>query len=385
MNLLFVSSAYYPIVGGAESYAWMLCDGLTRRGIHSAIFTDGANVTGSDRSIRHVVGARKYTSNLRASDKVHWEQMYFSLLPELEEAIDEYNPQLIHANSHEAAIVATMAGRARGIPVVATFHEQSPERSALGRGRCELVYQHLPLEAIIAGSQYYYDKALQFGADPKRVRLIVHGVDTKRFKPDNDGSFQRAAWGFDDENIVVLCAGRISPRKGQLELLEAFKLVTSDHPKTRLVLAGTWHSGSIDYHARIMEVVAANSLSESVVLDASLTVDDMPNAHAAADIVVQPSHEEGLGLALLEAMATGKCVVGTNVVGIREILTSNGAGVLVPPQDIAALAKTLSSLCSDTRRRFNYGRSAREHVLSNFSIERMLQETEGLYRELLDR
>ena len=382
-RVLILSSAYFPIIGGAETYASNLYRGLTSRDIEVAVFTNDASVA-AFRPANEAIRAHEYRRLLAASDKVEWEQMYFSLLPELERIVDEFRPDVLHANSHETAILASMAGLAKSMPVVATFHEQSPERSSLGQGRCAFVYRHLPLSAIVAGSEYYYDKAIRFGADPARVVLIRHGVDTRKFRPGKSSADQRTAWDCDHQQIVVLCAARISPRKGQIELVEAFEKVSRSVPDARLVLAGNCHSGSSDYLNVLRGRIGELGLGSRIILDAQLTLDDMPRAYAASDIVVQPSHEEGLGLALLEAMASGRCVVGTDVVGIREVLKDPSVGRRVPAKDAAALSRVLINLCRDPEARLKFGTAARAYIVEHFTLDRMAESTHNLYQRLLN-
>lgn len=384
MRVLILSSAFHPAIGGAETYAQNLRRGLAGRGADVAVFTDmPREMSLPTDPMREIVRAKEYQSLLDAHDKVRWEQLYFSLLPELDAAVRQFSPNILHANSHETAFLASFAGQEYGFPVVATFHEQSPERSPLGKGRCKLVYSHLPINQVVAGSHFYMEKAQQFGIHAERLKLIRHGIDPSIFCPDLSGSLQRSRWEISSESLVILCAARISPRKGQLDLVRAFRGMHRDIPHAKLVLAGTYHSGSTEYLRAVRSCISEGEIADKVVIDASLKLDAMPAAYAAADIVVQPSYEEGLGLALLEAMSTQRCVIGTNVVGIREVITHPSVGVLVPLGDIDRLSQALRWAAVHPDERSRLGRAARTHVIQNFHVQSMIGQTIELYESLL--
>ena len=101
------------------------------------------------------------------------------------------------------------------------------------------------------------------------------------------------------------------------------------------------------------------------------------------DLFVLPSRWEGLPNVVLEAMAAGKPVVATEVGGIPELVVQGVTGVLVPPQDVHALAEAIKALLADEPRALTMGAAGRERVQRHFSIGAMMAKTEALYRELL--
>ena len=101
-----------------------------------------------------------------------------------------------------------------------------------------------------------------------------------------------------------------------------------------------------------------------------------------AHIAVLPSYREGLPKALLEAAASGRPMVATDVPGCREIVIDNETGLLVPARDAVALAEALRRLAGDSGLRQRLGRAARQRVMDHFSQERIATETLALYRSL---
>ena len=110
-------------------------------------------------------------------------------------------------------------------------------------------------------------------------------------------------------------------------------------------------------------------------------VEGAKNVLAAMDVFVMPSLQEGLGLALMEAMAQGLAVVGSAVGGIKTLIKDQVNGLLVEPADAAGLAKGILQLINDAQMRKNLGSNARKFIMENFSKEKMVKSTEGVYRQ----
>jgi glycosyltransferase involved in cell wall biosynthesis len=106
---------------------------------------------------------------------------------------------------------------------------------------------------------------------------------------------------------------------------------------------------------------------------------------AGADIVAQPSFEEGLGMAVLEGMSSARPVVTTDIPGIREILTTPGLAEVLPPGQLEPLTAALLKLIDDRDLRDRLGRTARRHVEQHFSRRRMLEQTESALLETASR
>jgi len=120
-----------------------------------------------------------------------------------------------------------------------------------------------------------------------------------------------------------------------------------------------------------------------VQIDETLSLDDMPAFYRAADLVAQPSHAEGLGLAVLEGMACGKPVVATDVFGIQEIITHEQDGLLVPPCQVEPLAEAIVRLAADPAERERLAAGGLATMKARFDILRQIEETERAYREVL--
>ncbi|MGW4365709.1 glycosyltransferase family 4 protein [Nocardia takedensis] len=381
MKVCLLTSAFHPRVGGAETYAKVLAAGLVDRGHEVVVITDGHEIP--PHTALPGIDVRRIDTSaalFEAGTRVLWEQMAFGLLPDLDAASE--GADLVHANSHDTAILAAMIGASRGIPVVATFHDQAPEDGPLGVGRSRLVYRHLPIDAFLVPSRFYADKARTFGADPARVELVYLGIDPRRFD-DGDRREARRGLGLTESGSLTVCAATLKPRKGLRQLIAAFAAVHREHEDARLLIAGAAELTTRDYADAVRADIAAHGLGEVVRIEEGFTHDDMPTVFRAADIVVQPSLAEGLGLALLEGMATGRPVVGTDITGINEIIEHEVNGLVVAPDDPADLATALTRLLSDSGLAAKLAAAGCATARTAFTRDRMIEETIARYERVV--
>lgn len=383
MNVCLIASSFHPTIGGAETYALVLARGLADRGHDVVVLTDGVKTAAPAAESLGPVRVYRLTAYRDLVDSpttVAWEQMYFGLLQEAQEVLAAHDVDVVHANSLEAAVLGGMIAPSLGAPFVCSYHEQAPEAAPFGYGRCSLVFSSLPVDAFIAGSEFYRDRAVHFGA-ADRTSLVYAGVNLKKFTP-GDRQSARQALGLPQDATVVVCPARLTPRKGLLELVRATAAARREVPDLHTVIAGSTNSGSEAYAAQVFAEIEKSGLERVVHVMEGLHLDDMPALHRAADIAVMPSLSEGLGLALLEAMACGVPPVGSDIPGIREILRDD-VGRLVPAGDVEALARTLTTLAHDPELRKRLGAAAQAHVVEKFDAESTIDQVIGVYERLV--
>ncbi|HEX2095570.1 MAG TPA: glycosyltransferase family 4 protein [Longimicrobiaceae bacterium] len=387
MNVLLVAPAYFPAIGGGETHVRVLAEGLAARGHEVAVLTDRLRPDWPERECLNgvaVLRTCRYRAFLDRADRVPWEECVFGLLREFSELLAGRRVEVVHAHCQVSAVLGAMMKGSLGCPLVVSLHETEPERDPMGEGKSRLVCGHLPYDLLVAGSRFFFRQALRYGTPPERVRLIHYGVDVSRFAPGVPGGRVRAALGVGERQPLVLLVGRFKERKGILEFIRAMSRVAAEVPDVRALVNGSCHSASLDYLAAVRREIEARGLGEVVILrEAAWTQEEMPEVYAAADLVVQPSHVEGFGLAVLEAMAVERPVVGTRTRGIEEIVEHGGNGWLVPVRDAEALAGAILDLLRDRDRAAELARRGREFVERHLSAESMVASTLAAYREIL--
>ena len=178
---------------------------------------------------------------------------------------------------------------------------------------------------------------------------------------------------------VIGTLGELKPLKGQQDLIEAAAKVIREVPECRFVIVGRDNSDRGEYRDSLKREAAARGIAENFVWLEWL--EDTASFHAGIDIFVSPSRSESFGLAILEAMAHSKPMIATATDGARELL--NGCGRLVPIAEPEALAGALVDAVRDPEFCTSDGAKARHRAEEEYSLDRMVAQTESLYQEVL--
>ena len=176
--------------------------------------------------------------------------------------------------------------------------------------------------------------------------------------------------------IEIVFLGRLSERKGVPELLLALSHPVMKELRWRAVLAG---DGPVEDYRR---QAADMGLSGLVDMPGWLGADETRALCARADILVLPSHAEGLAMAVLEGLSHGLAVVTTRVGAHEEVISDGETGVFVPVGDKDALAAALAKLITDPDIRSRLAAGARAHYLNHFSMKAYMRSMENLYETI---
>ncbi len=212
----------------------------------------------------------------------------------------------------------------------------------------------------------------EFGLAAPRVVVVANGVDTALFQPgpQTHPPGTPAAGG-----PVVITAARLHPEKGILLLLHAAQALLKSFPHLQVIIAGDGPQRS-----QLKRRAEQLGISPAVTFCGQLTEGELAALLARADLFAFPTtRNEGLPLAVLEAMAAGLPVVAANLPGVTDAVRHGSEGLLVPPQDPALLAAAISDLLHDPVRAAAMGRAGRTRCIQNFSRAHMLT---GLEEEI---
>jgi glycosyltransferase involved in cell wall biosynthesis len=211
---------------------------------------------------------------------------------------------------------------------------------------------------------------------------IENGVDTDLFGRRRDVRGLRASLGLTDRDIVIGTVGNLKTVKNHLLLLQAFAKVAEKRENVKLLIVGRGSMvESDDTEDDLRLFVNNHRLAQRVLFLGYRT--DIPMLLDVMDIFCLTSLREGLPLSLMEAMATGLPVIGTNVQGIRDVITPNVTGMLIELGDVTALANALIGLIGDERWRTSLGSAGREKALEKYSLQRCVREYEQLFSSLV--
>ena len=207
-----------------------------------------------------------------------------------------------------------------------------------------------------------------------RVRIIENGV-AAGFGTRVGDSNARAELAIGPSDVAFVFVGNLIEHKGLRRVIEA---LSSLEMGWRLVVAGTGPDADA---AR--QLAARLGATDRVLFLGRCSSEQVERVVAACDVLVLPSAVEGLPYVILEAMACAKPVVSSRVFGIPEAVIDGETGLLVPPEDVAALAQALHTLAADASLRARMGRAGRVRFEERFTLERQLAAMSSLYRELV--
>jgi len=237
---------------------------------------------------------------------------------------------------------------------------------------------------VICVSHSVREKAIASGlTSPERAVVFAsgscNGVDASRFaatpKLMRRAAEVRGRLGIPTQAPVVLFVGRLTRDKGIPELMEAFSQLSNQFLELRLLLVGCFEDGD-PLPVRIRRCLETHPR----VIFAGAVQDTTPY-YAVADVVVLPSHREGLPTVVLEAQAAGKPVLGASATGIVDVIENGETGLLFPVGDVPALAEAMAMLISDQGLARKLGLAGQEQVKRKFRQEQIWQ---ALHREFLE-
>ncbi|MGA8573162.1 MAG: glycosyltransferase [Desulfobaccales bacterium] len=285
-----------------------------------------------------------------------------------------YRIQLLHTNSYVPGNYARLAAALMGVPLIVDHWHGFTRFSRKRRLICRLLGRRTTLSlAVSQGVRDYLIE--QCALDPAKVRVVANAIDLARIQEHRPRAEVRRELGITEETRVVGLVGRLDHwGKGHRELFIALAGLKDRYPLTALIIGGGRRE------AELRQLAAAMGLGPQVLFLGQRR--DIPDLLAAMDILVLPSHSEGVSLALLEAMAAGLPVIATAVGGLPEVVTDAANGLLIPPRDPEALARALERLLADPNFARRLGEQARADMKAHYSLERLGREINEIYGEL---
>jgi glycosyltransferase involved in cell wall biosynthesis len=312
------------------------------------------------------------------------------LVPSLVSVVHDCDLVHLHWPWIFGAELTALACRLAGRPYVVTYHHDL---------RADLKWQFGPYQAVIGPLVLRgADRVLAVSLDYMRasplyryVRArgrdlieVPNGVDTRQFSPDADGARVRAQLGIPADALVVGFVGamdRAHPSRGVSLLIEAIARQRRDDVHLLAVGAGALQS-EYRQHADRLGVGARCHWPGAV----PYTGAELPAHFAAMDVVALPSLKaESFGMVLVEGMAVGRPVIGSDLPGVRSVVERGVDGFLVQPGDVGELAAAIDRLVGDGGLRARFGAAGRRKVESRYDWRAIAAQLERIYADVLGR
>ncbi|WP_169978011.1 glycosyltransferase family 4 protein [Tautonia rosea] len=373
MRIALISRRFPPLIGGAEKVLSYLAPALAEQGNEVTVLTSlppGSGLPEVEEVATHRGSCtirRLATSRLRFVGT--WRYM-----KNLERWLEEHPPELAYVSmlKHDAYVTVEV-GRRLGFPVVlrpegagATGDLAWQSWGNFGRTIGERTRQ---ADAIVAISKPIEDELRDAGYNPSIIHRLPNGVpvpETPWRRRDDWRSAPTAAY-----------VGRLAPEKGLEALIEAWPIVRKTFPNAHLILYGDGPEGPSLW-------AGVGKLGQGDVIDLPGPTSDPTAALREADLFVLPSREEGMSVALLEAMALGIPLVASSIPGNRKLISDFKDGRLAPVDDPEGLARVIVEQWSEFDRAFHMTRSARKKVEGSYSVTVVARQHLELFRALVD-
>lgn len=357
-------------VGGAERFLLGLAQRLDRRRFEMHICC--LNVLRGNALQRDF-------EQLGLPIKVIGTKRFFDLrtILEIGRYVREHQIDIIHTQLTNADIVGRIVGRMLNRPVISTLQNEPRDYNrnrAIHNWLSRTTARYLATELIPVSDRLREQFIAEWHIPASRIHTIYNAVPVEEYLAIPEGPPQHA----DDDGPIITNIGRLSPQKAQHNLLTAAKLVLEQRPDARFMIVG---QGRLDQPLK--EQAQRLGIAERVTFTGLRK--DIPAVLAQTDIFTLPSLWEGLPLTAIEAMAAARPVVLTDVGGNSELVQTGVNGMIVPPDDVDALATTLVELLNDAQRRTEMGRAARQRVQHDFSIDTIAAQHEVLYESIWNK
>ena len=372
MRITQVSAFYDPFSGGSENYCRQLSKRLVERGHEVTVLTSRIDKT--SREIEEIDGV---TVRRKLCAGVAWGVNPVSHV--LHDLL-QMDADVVHAHSYIflTSLQAALARRLTGTPLLLHLHGGLDARARS---------EDLSMRMKFLAKKYIYDQTVGrwitksadavasvcqrdiehakkiWGLDPARVHRVPNAVDTSEF--DGAGTNSR-------QNVTFI--GRLEPWKGIRTFLQVAKLIGSEMPDTKFLIAG---DGSL---RRDLEKTFSNG---NVRFLGQVRHSDIPSVLDETAVLVLPSYMEGLPTVCLEAFASGVPVVASNVGGTPEIVRNLETGFLFEAGDAPSCAKETLRILSDRTLRATMGQNGRKLVETSYSWESVVPRIENIYESLV--
>lgn len=290
--------------------------------------------------------------------------------------ITRHRVDVLHTHHFAQLFYGALPARLAGARVIHTEHEFFTYHQSTVARRLIGPLLRLCSRMTVVGPEVadYFQRTI--GIPARRIQVVANGVDVSRFGEDRLAA--RAALGLEADHLVMGTIGRLEVEKDQGALLEAFARLAAGRPETRLLIAGDGQlAGPLREQAARLGI-----LDRTHFLGYRR---DIATLLAAMDIFVLPSIREGLPVSLIEAMAASRPVVASDVGSVKDLISDDHCGVVVPPRDPAALDAALGRLAADAGLRQRLGAAGRRTAEEKYSLSAIVGQYETLYGAAVGR
>ena len=366
--------------GGVERGTLETAEAIIKEGWKSIVISSGGKL----ESRLTLKGSIHKNFSVKSKNLINWPYVKY----QLKNFFLIEKPDIIHVRSRVPAWTAGVVARQLNIPLISTVHGRFTANNFIKKYYNSAL---LKSDKIIAISNYVKNKILELDSSvEEKINVIHRGVDLNTFNPDLISESRMIDLAntlqLPDDSLIIMLAARPSKWKGHEILINAFsKILKKPMFKDKNIfclMPGADDGGK--FYSKIKSLSYRLGVEKNTVLIPYLN--DLPAAYMMSDVVVVPSiSPEPFGRTAIEAQAMGRPVIAFNHGGTAESIIHEQTGYLARPGDTDDLVKYIEkNLLQDTNNRIKIAKKAREHMVKNFSRDKMTSNTIQIYKKLIE-
>ncbi|MER3491210.1 MAG: glycosyltransferase family 1 protein [Mastigocladus sp. ERB_26_2] len=386
MHLIVLELEPTSCRGGQEIVLFDVCRGLAQRGhTISLVYTKEGNLLEQyQKFCSHVIKANLFT--------IYPPQYSFNFLADLwniNSNISVNQNSILLSNQYQDTFFARALALSKNIPLVCYLHLPPSHRILVGNTEIKNVKQLFRESYIrwqwqtgLKGVKQFLAVSNQTKRDwvkngyPEDIIEVVHnGINLEINTSSINFYLRRKEWNIFEDTRVISYVGRLDPEKGLETLIKAFAILLKSGAKTQLLIAGKPINEDEEYQKSLEQLTIDLGIENYVSFLGHIT--NITNLYQVSDVTVLPSlWSEPFGRVIVESMACGTPVVASRVGGIPEILTGEFQKGLFEPGNERDLSDTLNRMMNWRENDSQLGKRCREHVLTKFSLDKMIDGVE---------
>jgi glycosyltransferase involved in cell wall biosynthesis len=375
MRIAQIAPYFYPHIGGVETHVYNLSKGFVKEGHEVTVYTS---------QVKGTIENENYEGIIIKRTKPIITAFTTPVTPKIKERIIQGKHDIIHAHYPPplASYYAAKASKRKKIPFILTYHCDlvlpkfygnvitAIYRFTLGRRTLKITNK------VIVTTKTYAATS----RDLWKIKPIVipNAIDPSEFNPEGVGENIRQKHNLKDSKMI-LYVGRLKYHKGLEYLIESAQYTD---PNIKYVLVGGG-----EFKSRLKSLTNEKNLNDRIIFAGEVPNSELPSYYSACDIFVLPSISrlEAFGIVGLEAMASAKPVIISDIPGVREVIEEGVCGFLSEPMNPKDLGNKITTLLSDPQLMRKMGEAGRRKVVDEFTWEKVVLQTEKTYEDILSQ
>jgi glycosyltransferase involved in cell wall biosynthesis len=369
INILFLT-VQLETIGGSERLIYQLASNLDR-----ALFNPSVAWLSGDKVLKEFTALGIPLLHLPKIKRFD-----ISTMQHIKDVVKHNDIHIVNAHHFMPMLYSYYACKvANHIKLLYTEHSQWEIRQI--PWKWEKIGSHMLSKsegAIGVNSEVSREIQNKFQMKAEKIFTILNGVDIKSFQVKRDKARLKTALGLSKDDIAIGIVANFRKVKNHIFLLHAFNELCKAYKNIKILIVGEGYVDDAENsEMELMTFIKENELSRHVLLLGYRT--DIPEILSILDIFCLTSFKEGLPISLIEAMASGLPVVGTDVEGLRDVIVHGRNGYLVKIGDVEGLKNTLKTLIQDKMLRQKFGGESKKLVAEHYSLQRCINQYQDLF------